>query len=78
MSLYVDSLTNKTLETTFRGLYEIQAPYLSEYFDFFAMLIVLVFSGKPEIDDFIDRFKRKYNQPSSIRPPRGARVFMRR
>lgn len=45
MSLYIDSLTNKTMETAFRALYEIDLPYLSEYFDFFAMFIVLVFSG---------------------------------
>lgn len=45
MSLYIDSLTNKTMETAFRGLYEIELPYLSEYFDFFAMFIVLLFSG---------------------------------
>ncbi|KAL4089632.1 hypothetical protein QTP88_024642 [Uroleucon formosanum] len=44
MSLYIDSLTNKTMETAFRGLYEIELPYLSEYFDFFAMFIVLLFS----------------------------------
>lgn len=46
MSLYVDALSNKTMETTFRELYEIDSPYLSEYFDFFAMFIVIVFSGK--------------------------------
>jgi len=45
MSVYIDSLTNKTMETAFRGLYEIELPYLAEYFDFFAMFIVLVFSG---------------------------------
>jgi len=45
MSLYIDSLTNKTMETAFRELYEIELPYLSEYFDFFAMFIVIVFSG---------------------------------
>ncbi|XP_015370694.1 PREDICTED: high affinity cationic amino acid transporter 1-like [Diuraphis noxia] len=44
MSLYIDSLTNKTMETAFRELYEIELPYLSEYFDFFAMFIVIVFS----------------------------------
>uniref|UniRef100_A0A2S2Q5I3 Low affinity cationic amino acid transporter 2 n=1 Tax=Sipha flava TaxID=143950 RepID=A0A2S2Q5I3_9HEMI len=45
MSLYVDALSNKTMETIFRELYEIDSPYLSEYFDFFAMFIVLVFSA---------------------------------
>jgi len=49
MSLYIDSLTNKTMETAFRGLYEIELPYLSEYFDFFAMFIVLLFSGNKNL-----------------------------
>jgi len=44
MSLYIDSLTGKMMETAFRELYEIELPYLSEYFDFFAMFIVIVFS----------------------------------
>lgn len=46
LSVYVDALTNKTMEAAFRQLYEIKLEYLSEYFDFFAMFIVIVFSGK--------------------------------
>ncbi|VVC24804.1 Hypothetical protein CINCED_3A025062 [Cinara cedri] len=44
MSLYLDSLGNKTMETFFRSIYEIDLPYLSQYFDFTAMFIVFIFS----------------------------------
>ncbi|XP_050442497.1 high affinity cationic amino acid transporter 1-like isoform X2 [Adelges cooleyi] len=44
LSLYVDALCNKTMETAFRSIYVLDLPYLSEYFDFFAMFIVIVFS----------------------------------
>lgn len=53
MSLYIDSLTNKTMETAFRELYQIELPYLSEYFDFFAMFIVIVFSGNNNLPNLI-------------------------
>lgn len=42
LSLYVDSLTNNSMERFYRSMFVIDFPYLSEYVDLFALAICLI------------------------------------
>ncbi|XKL65779.1 hypothetical protein PGB90_009199 [Kerria lacca] len=42
LSIYIDSYMNNTIETHLREIYEIDVPYLSQYFDVLALLICIL------------------------------------
>lgn len=46
MALYIDSLTNKTMENTMKEVAPISVSFLAEYPDFFAFGLVAVITGK--------------------------------
>lgn len=46
ISLYLDTLINDTLKTTFAEVAPMNVSFLGSYFDFFACGLVVVFGGK--------------------------------
>lgn len=46
LSVYIDGFLNHTVETHLKELYEIDVPYISQYFDVLAFAICVGFSGR--------------------------------
>ena len=45
LSVYSDSFTNYTIQNYLQGIYEIQVPYLSQYFDVVAFALSILLAG---------------------------------